>query len=73
MPLILLERHRPFANRRKEAGLSIHVAAVRLGVSEGYLRSLEAGRSPLTMRVASRMAHVFGCSVNNLFQRPTAQ
>lgn len=45
---------------RRSAGLSQHQAADRLGVSQAYLALLERGRRPLTARLRSRIANLYG-------------
>lgn len=57
---------RPFAASRRQAGLSLSQAAIRLGVSERWLRDLECARVPLSQRVAARMVRVYGVGLNVL-------
>lgn len=59
-------QERPFAIVRRNAGLDITRAAVRLGISERWLRDLERSRSPLSQRVAARMVRVYGVGLNVL-------
>ena len=59
---------RPFALRRQEAGFDVDRAAVRLGCSPAWLRKLERGRVPLSMRLAGRMASAYRCSITALFR-----
>lgn len=50
---------RPFGIIRREQGLSLLSAAVRLEISPDYLRQLERGSDPLTWGLAERMAYVY--------------
>ena len=59
-------RERPFADRRREAGLDLYRAAARLRINPQYLRSLELGRAPLSMGLGQRMAVEYGCSLRAL-------
>jgi transcriptional regulator with XRE-family HTH domain len=45
---------------RIAAGLTQHQAADRLGVSQPYLALLEHGRRPVTARLGSRIANLYG-------------
>jgi transcriptional regulator with XRE-family HTH domain len=45
---------------RRVAGLTQHLAAARLGVSQAYLAMLERGRRPVTAELALRIGHVYG-------------
>ncbi len=57
---------RPFAIRRREAGLDLQTAAARLRVNARYLRTVELGNSPLSIRLANRMAVVYGTTIRLL-------
>lgn len=57
---------RPFALRRREAGFDIQTAAVRLRVNPHYLRTVELGHAPLSIRMANRMAVVYGTTIRLL-------
>lgn len=57
---------RPFALRRREAGLDLPTAAARLRVNPHYLRTVELGHSPLSLRLANRMAVVYGTTIRLL-------
>lgn len=61
-----MKPERPFARRRREAGLDLHQAAIRLRVSSRYLRWLELGHGPLSFALAHRMAAEYGVPVNAL-------
>jgi transcriptional regulator with XRE-family HTH domain len=45
---------------RREAGLTQHQAADRLGVSQAYLALLERGRRSVTAQLGSRIVHLYG-------------
>lgn len=57
---------RPFAACRRTVGLNTHRAAARLGITAQYLRRLELGRVPLSMRLADRMATAYGATIRDL-------
>lgn len=57
---------RPFAQRRREAGLDLLLAAARLRVNPQHLRTVELGHSPLSIRLANRMAVVYGTTTRLL-------
>ena len=57
---------RSFADCRRRAGFSARDAALRLGLSPQYLRSLELGQVPLSLRTASRMQALYGVSIQIL-------
>jgi hypothetical protein len=59
---------RPFAHCRREAGLDLHAAAVRLRVHPRYLRSLELSHGPLSLDLAHRMAREYGVPLNDLIR-----
>jgi hypothetical protein len=59
---------RPFAECRRQAGLDLHRAAVRLRVHPRYLRSLELGHRPLSLDLAYRRAVAYGVPLNSLTQ-----
>lgn len=61
-------RERPFAACRRAAGLTLHQAAARLRVNAHYLRTLELGHSPLSIRLAGRMATEYGTTIRLLTQ-----
>ncbi|MFN3649732.1 MAG: helix-turn-helix domain-containing protein [Armatimonadota bacterium] len=61
-----VNHERPFADRRREAGLTLFQAAIRLRISEDHLRRLERGRAPLSLRIAGKMAAEYGCTVQAL-------
>lgn len=60
-------RERPFAQRRRVAGLDLLGASIRLRCSRDYLRQLELGRAPLSLALAARMASTYGCTLDQLF------
>lgn len=51
---------------RKEHGWTQKEAAARLGVSQPYLSLLEAGKRPVTRRLAYRLAHGYKLSSSSL-------
>lgn len=57
---------RPFAHFRREAGLDLPRAAVRLGISPRYLRQLETARAPLSQRLGQRMSIEYGVPIRAL-------
>lgn len=57
---------RPFALRRREAGLDLHQAAARLRVNAHYLRRVEMGHLPLSIRLAGRMAVEYRTTIRAL-------
>lgn len=57
---------RPFGKIRKELNLTHVQAAARLGISPGHLKQLEAGRRPLSIVLAGRMARSYNCTVSQL-------
>jgi hypothetical protein len=59
-------QERPFAVRRREAGLDLGHAAARLRITPRYLRSLERGEAPLCLRLAAIMSAAYGVRVQDL-------
>jgi transcriptional regulator with XRE-family HTH domain len=57
---------RPFAQFRRQAGLDLHRAAARLGISPRYLRQLETAQAPLSLRLGERMSIEYGISIQAL-------
>ena len=64
---------RPFAKCRREAGLTLQSAAIRLRITERHLRALELGRGPLSPVLASRMATTYATTVSQLTRPNAAQ
>jgi transcriptional regulator with XRE-family HTH domain len=61
-----MARERAFAACRRAAGLDLQRAAARLRMNAQYLRRVELGHSPLSMRLASKMAVVYGTTIRVL-------
>lgn len=61
---------RPFALIRAQSGISLDRAAIRIGISPGYLRQLERGTAALSFRVAGKMAAAYGCRLSDLTHLP---
>src|SRR4051794_1427887 len=58
---------RPFADRRRLAGLTLERAARLIGgISPRWLRALERNTAPLCQSLAVRMADAYGCTVQAL-------
>ncbi|WP_404288534.1 helix-turn-helix transcriptional regulator [Glutamicibacter arilaitensis] len=54
--------------RRLERGLSQQALADELGVSRQTVISLEKGRYDPSLPLAFKLAEVFGCKIEDLFQ-----
>ncbi len=61
-----MRNERAFAARRREAGLDLQQAAVRLGISERYLRVLERGRARLSLPLAQKMVATYRTTITDL-------
>ncbi|MBU4215042.1 MAG: helix-turn-helix transcriptional regulator [Actinobacteria bacterium] len=55
------------ADKRREAGLSQEDLAVRAGVSRQTINSIERGRYEPRLSLAFRLAAVFSCQIEDLF------
>jgi transcriptional regulator with XRE-family HTH domain len=55
---------------RVAAGLSATAAAMRLGISKGYLSKLENGIKGASPEMLTRIAEAYGCEVIDLMRDP---
>lgn len=55
---------------RLRAGLVLKEAAEKVGITEGYLNTLEMGRSDPSLLIAMRIAALYGVSVHDLWLVP---
>ncbi len=62
------------ATMRKVRGLTIEQAAKRAGISSGYLRQLEGRGGALPpLRLAARLAKLYGCPLTLFVRERTAE
>jgi hypothetical protein len=61
-----MSNERPFASKRRDAGLCLGRAAVRLRISPRYLHALERGLAPLSQHLVQRMATEYGTTIDDL-------
>lgn len=55
---------------RVAAGLSVTAAAMRLGMSKGYLSKVENGIKGASPEMLTRFAEAYGCEVIDLMRNP---
>lgn len=70
---VLREVGRRVAELRIERGLTQEELAVRIGITDRYLRYIEAGRINLSLGYLVRLANALGVPIASFLERPRAR